>query len=250
MNSVVLGVGLLSIGRTWGAQQTPPPSEEQAINLIQQAYANGLRFFDTAPAYAKSETILGSALSQTSLGGDLYIATKMGEYWDDEKNRSYASHAYVDLMTGLERSIKILGRIDLLQLHKANRENIISPAVVHAIDFAKTIGITQFGASVSDLETAFIACSCGLYNYIQFPYNIENRQMEAAFYFAKEFNTEIIVNRPFAMGGLLQKNSNSDSLFSFILEQDFSGVILTGTSSSAHLIDNINSFEQAKKKCG
>ncbi|NSY07657.1 hypothetical protein G6L84_14145 [Agrobacterium tumefaciens] len=74
MPSVELGLGLLSIGRQWDVNDVLPPKEEAALSLIEAAYSNGLRLFDTAPAYARSEAILGRAPVPSS---EITIATKM-----------------------------------------------------------------------------------------------------------------------------------------------------------------------------
>src|SRR5690349_4554394 len=80
---VELGLGLLSIGRAWGYRSGMPPAEEDAIDLLRHAVGRGIRFFDTAPAYASSERIFGRFLNGLGAGGQgLTISTKMGEHWD------------------------------------------------------------------------------------------------------------------------------------------------------------------------
>lgn len=247
-----LGLGLLSIGRTWGIHNKPPPSEEQALNVIKTAYEKGIRFFDTAPAYGTSEARLGRAFQKNYLQRqDTLCATKMGEYWDFEKDTSYVSHTYDDLIRGLENSLKLLGAINVLQLHKATPDNIDIPDVMRAFDHAEKCGITSFGASVSDIETARRACLTGRYTYLQFPYNRDNTKLDEIFTLLQQNSMKAIINRPFAMGALAfsknQPMDNSES-FQFILAKKASGVILTGTSSSEHLVENITDFQKATSK--
>lgn len=249
--SVELGLGLLSIGRTWGVKNLPPPNKEEAQSLIEEAFAHGIRFFDTAPAYALSESILSSALSGGFVDQSVVtIATKMGEHWNFDTGESWVSHSYDDFMRSLDRSINLLGRIDILQLHKADIRSIDSRDVGRALDRASFLGIRQFGASVSDMATAEVACASGRYNFLQFPYNKGNRKLEAIFELLSRAGMNAIVNRPFAMGQLAYGDGGCARLndaFDFIMNQDFSGIILTGTSSKAHLRDNIRAFNSEKR---
>ncbi len=228
MRSVELGLGLLSIGRQWGVNDVLPPKEEAAIALLEAAYSNGISFFDTAPAYARSEAILGSALSCALLPRDqITIATKMGEHWNADEKVARTGHSYDELARSLDTSMKLLGRIDLLQLHKANAANVASPDVLKAFDRAASMGIKRFGASVSDLETAAVACKSGRYGYLQFPFNINNRSLEPVFELLATHGMNAIVNRPFAMGALIQEGAEKSSteLFRSIVGMGFSGVI-------------------------
>jgi aryl-alcohol dehydrogenase-like predicted oxidoreductase len=247
MAFVELGLGLLSIGRRWGVNNVLPPNESSALTLLETAYSHGVRFFDTAPAYADSETILGRALLSGILPRDqVIIATKMGEHWNAKENIARADHSYDELARSIDNSIELLGRIDLLQLHKANSSNVVAPDVLRALDRAISLGIKGAGASVSDLETANLACKSGRYQYLQFPFNMGNRSLEPIFELLMEHDMKAIVNRPFAMGALIQDSEKpADELFSFIISMGFSGVILTGTQSVTHLLANIAAFRSA-----
>src|SRR5688572_8593076 len=118
---VQLGLGLLSIGRPWGARRESPPPESEALVLLEKALALGIRCFDTAPAYGASEAILGRFLRKTN--APIFVSTKMGEWWDPV-NGSSVAHDYHLLKTSINRSLELLGRIDLLQVHKATAENL------------------------------------------------------------------------------------------------------------------------------
>src|ERR1035441_2622292 len=47
---VQLGLGLISIGRTWGARPVPVPGAAEALAFLEGAYELGLRLFDTSPS--------------------------------------------------------------------------------------------------------------------------------------------------------------------------------------------------------
>lgn len=253
MGTIEIGLGLLSIGRPWGVAKTSPPDIAAAVSLIVNAYQHGIRFFDTAPAYARSEEILGMALSSDLVEkSDITVATKMGEYWDFESCTSFTDHSYGQLVKGIDRSIDLLGQIDILQLHKADIGNIASNEVLSALEHAERSGIKRFGVSVKDIQSARLACDCGRYDFIQFPYSLGDRRLEEVFDLVRIHGMQGIVNRPFAMGLLVNGPAQQDpkELFQFILRREFSGIILTGTSSELHLADNIAAFRKARLSCG
>ena len=247
MASIELGLGLLSIGRTWGVKDKPPPSEAVALALIEAAHRKGIRFFDTAPAYATSELRLGKALLNGLVPrGEVTIATKMGEHWDQDRHVAFPDHSYDQLARSLETSLERLQRIDVLQLHKATTETITAADVIRALGLARSFGIRSFGASVSDLDTAKRAIACGLYDVLQFPFNQTNTMLEPVFALLSAQGMKAIVNRPFAMGALVGENGPASraKALSFVVERQFSGIILTGTSSLVHLSENIAAFRE------
>src|ERR671934_2641756 len=69
-----VGLGTAALGGLYS-----PVEEETAVETIGRAYANGLRFFDTAPLYGHglAERRLGRALAGRPRG-DFVLATKVG----------------------------------------------------------------------------------------------------------------------------------------------------------------------------
>ncbi|MCG7392850.1 aldo/keto reductase [Microvirga sp. ACRRW] len=245
---ISLGLGLLSIGRAWGHRQGLPPTEDDALTLLDHAVAQGVTFFDTAPAYGTSETTFGRFLeSQGAKNSHLTIATKMGEHWNAEEQAAFTDHSYDALCRSLDKSFERLGRIDLLQIHKATATALASKDVERAIAYARSNGIDALGASISDLEAARIACSSGAFATIQFPYNQLFTALEPAFAMARDAGMSVLVNRPFGMGQIVPDNGDRlhalQSALSFIQKQSFNGVILTGTRSPHHLDESIAAFQ-------
>ena len=234
---VELGLGLLSIGRPWGVRPEPPPPEAAALELLQKAVDLGIRFFDTAPAYGASEAILGRFLR----GGEraMFVATKMGEAWDAASGQSSVDHTYPALKRSVERSLELLGRIDLLQVHKASADNLHSRDVGRAIEYARDCGVRAFGASVADLPAAQVAAATGWCTYLQFPFSRSNTKLAPIFELARERGLKVIVNRPLAMGQLSEAVADA---YRFVRARQFEGVVLTGTKSIAHLAHNHAAF--------
>lgn len=249
MGHVELGLGLLSIAKRWGVAEVEPPPEAVAIEVVERAWALGIRFFDTAPSYGDSEVRFARALASGTIDRErITIATKMGEHWDAATGTLTVDHGRAALIASLERSLARLGRIDLLQIHKATPENVVSADVFAALDRAAELGVTAFGASVSDLETARAACRSGRYAFLQFPFNDGSRHLGPVFALLRDHGMKAIVNRPYAMGRAVTGDGagRGAAAFATVLGEDFDGVVLTGTSSPVHLAENAAAFAQAK----
>ncbi len=246
--NITLGLGLMSIGREWGVHKGQPPSADEAISLIGNAVDLGISFFDTAPAYGESERLLGRYLSTTgAAGGDITIATKAGEHWISESATTYVDHSYDALCRSVDKSMGLLGTIDILQIHKATTEALKSSDVERAIDYAKTLGIAQFGASVSSSDDLVFACRTGLFSHIQLPFNLQSVSFENSF--EELYNSGItpIINRPLAMGAVAIQNGDRKmnalrEALQFISDRMNHGVIITGTRSPIHLAETITAF--------
>jgi aryl-alcohol dehydrogenase-like predicted oxidoreductase len=238
--NVELGLGLIGIGKPWGHAPHAIPSDSEAQTLLEFAYELGVRYFDTAPSYGDgvSEERLGRFLRRLGARerAGVTAATKFGEHWDGEAGAPYADHSFDVLRRSLDRSIARLGTIEVLQLHKTTPAALASEGVACAWEYARGLGIARVGPSVSDVESARAALEDPRLNVMQFPYNRENRQFEP---FLKP-GKWIAVNRPFAMGAQVRGDA-----FRFILERQFTGVILTGTTSAEHLRENWEAFQES-----
>ncbi|MBP2299808.1 aldo/keto reductase [Azospirillum picis] len=245
-----LGLGLLSIGRSWGVRPAAVPGEAEADALLRRALDLGIRVLDTAPAYGGSEAVLGRFLAR--LPGPqrsaVTVMTKAGEHWDPETGVPFADHGRDALRRSIDRSLGLLDRVDVLQIHKATVEVVDSPGVVAAIDHARGAGVTRFGASVATVDAGLRAIETGLYSFLQFPFSSANRQMLPLLPAMAGAGLRAIVNRPFAMGALVGPDADGDaarSAFAFIARHLADGIVLTGTGKVAHLEANAASFAGA-----
>lgn len=246
MNTPIqLGLGLIGIGRPWGHVPGEVPSEGEAISFLEYAFQLGFRYFDTAPSYGTSEARLGKFLN--SLGASerrqLTIATKFGEHWDSAAQQAFVDHSYDALCRSLDRSAALLGKIDILQLHKTTPAVLASGDLARAWQYAASLGITEVGASVAGVDSARIAVD-GPYKVIQLPYNFVRREMGEIVDQAARRGMWVAVNRPYAMGSMIYDNPDvgKAEAFAFILQRAFTGVILTGTKCKAHLAENLAAF--------
>jgi aryl-alcohol dehydrogenase-like predicted oxidoreductase len=244
--NVQLGLGLINIGMKWGARPVPVPGEAESVRFIEAAYGLGLRLFDTAPSYGDtSEVKLGIFLKNLTREerGLVTVATKFGEHWDAEKGVAYGDHSYDALCRSVEQSLRRLGSIDLLQLHRTTVEVLRSPDLAKAWEFALKAGVKKIGASASTPEPAALAIELG-YGVMQMPYNVTREDMGPAFREAASRGIELLINRPYQMGARLYDVEPVDraTLFAHILKVKFQGWILTGTRSIEHLKENLDAF--------
>jgi aryl-alcohol dehydrogenase-like predicted oxidoreductase len=138
-----LGFGALEIGRHWPYWRKDKPDfgfprEVEAVKVIHAAYDSGINFFDTAPAYYKSEEFLGKALRDRR--HKVYLATKCGEWFDGE--RSVYNYSASETMKFVDESLRLLQTdyIDLLQIHSASLEVVQSGETLSAMKKAKEQG--------------------------------------------------------------------------------------------------------------
>ncbi len=252
MSGLQLGLGLLSIGRTWGVQKSEPPSRQNAFHLLETALELGISFFDTAPAYGDSEEIFGAFIHAHGIGREITIATKFGEHWLGPKTPTKVDHSTKALKNSLERSQELLGRIDILQIHKANPQNIASDSVLQAIEHAKSAGVKEFGASVSDIDTALAVSALDAFRYVQFPLNTENTEFMPILEILAGSDTIPIINRPFNMGSVVGAAASplnkSKTAFEFLHNSLSSGIVLTGTGRTVHLRENTHNFNACTAK--
>jgi aryl-alcohol dehydrogenase-like predicted oxidoreductase len=247
-SAIQLGLGLIGIGKPWGHVPRPVPSESEAQALLEFAVSLGIRYFDTAPSYGDgvSEARLGRFLATLppEERARLTIATKMGEHWDAARGEPYADHSFDALRRSLDASVARLGRIDILQLHKTTPAVLASGDLARAWEYARSLGISRLGPSVSDLESARLALEDPRYSAMQLPFSQANETFGPVLDRARATGMWIAVNRPFAMGAMVHGGADKREAFRFIRQRGFTGAILTGTTSQAHLRENWEAFQE------
>lgn len=252
-NNTTLGSGLIWIGREWWINKTTIPSEQEVKMFLQKAIDLGITFFDTAPAYWASEERLWRFLHW--LGNvtrdSLFIATKCGEFWNDD-GTTYVDHSFPAMKASIDRSISLLGKINLLQLHKSSLVALMSNDVNDIIKYTKSLWIPYFGVSISDIPTWMHAITMSEVDFIQLPYNHENQSFLDVIWEAKSAWKKVITNRPFWMGKLIPIDVGSswsesllERLFHDVIATGVPDVVLTGTKTAEHLVANKIAFDNA-----
>jgi aryl-alcohol dehydrogenase-like predicted oxidoreductase len=241
-SGVSLGLGLLQLGRPWGARPRPDlPDANEIADLLGTALELGITFFDTAPAYGASEQNFGAAIKSMGVGERITVATKFGEYWNATDQSSNVNHSLMTSTKSLTRSIYHLGLVSLLQVHKCSVTTVQDPEVRAFCELVRAFGI-PVGASVGDPATLDAVLASGLFDAVQFPLNEGYPKFGELSSQIESAGLLCIVNRPFGMGKVGLTDSERCHAFEFIAKRISCGVILTGTSNAEHLRQNVKSF--------
>lgn len=115
------GTAPLATAPDWGGGEPIP--EAQALETLQYAFEQGIRFFDSAPAYVRglAETRTGKLLAQLPRD-QVIIATKVGfDITADDVRRDYSRDG---VLRSIEGSLKRLNvdRIDIIHIHDADHD--------------------------------------------------------------------------------------------------------------------------------
>lgn len=158
-----LDYGLARSGSA-GARSTMP-SYEDALALVRDAHARGIRTFDTAPAYGASEERLGAALEGLSAS----VWTKVGrvERLDDSLEET--------LERSLDASLSKLrrSRVELLQWHNWTASLSANESFRRAWSrLARDPRVSALGATTYGVDDARAAIESGLFQWVQVEWNL------------------------------------------------------------------------------
>jgi len=168
-----IGFGVYSVTGFYGEFTV-----EEAVALLREAYAAGIRFFDTGDVYGYGlgEELLCKAFTRGELE-EIYIATKIGyDFYSSRPPVRRFDPRYL-----LEAARRSVGRLcrppDLLQLHNPPLEALGSPETWEALEriveegLAASVGVA-LGPETDVLEEGLEALGRGEVEAIQFVYNI------------------------------------------------------------------------------
>ena len=188
-------------------------SEEQALQLLDQARLVGLRRFDTANTYGggASEQVLGQWLRRqgAAFRQSVQIATKVGNPHGCPRGETPLSRTQI--ADHLDASLRRLGveRIDLYYLHEFDRATPLEEtleAMTRAVEAGKIDLFGVSNAALSDLEAVRALAGTGLaprFQYVQNHYNLlETADREALIPCCAEHGLRYVAFSPLA-GGML-----------------------------------------------
>lgn len=212
MRDVTLGsTGITVPQNGFGALPIQRIEEENAVALLREAYAGGMRYFDTARAYSNSEHRVGLAFE--GMRDKVFIATKTmartpEAFWAD-----------------LETSLTEL-RTDYLDVHQFHCvDQAYAPGdgtgMYECMLEAKAQGkIRHIGVTAHKIEVAFDCVRSGLYEVLQFPLSYLSGERELELVEAcRQANMGFVAMKGLA-GGLI---NNSRAAVAFMTQ--FEGVL-------------------------
>ncbi len=235
MNKQLLGRTGLMVNRIgFGGIPIQRVNQEAADGLIAEAVNRGVNFFDNARGYTVSEELMGNALAPYR--DEVIIATKS------------MARDYEGMKADLEISLRNFHTdyIDLYQLHNiANRDQLdqvmSENGAYRALTEAKEAGrVKHIGVTCHSSDFLEKMIEMDIFETVQFPYNLIERQGERAFEMASQRNVGVIAMKPMA-GGALEKGELS---LRFILENPHVSVAIAGMQSMDEVLRNTSVIGQ------
>jgi diketogulonate reductase-like aldo/keto reductase len=236
----VIGLG------TWQTFDAGPDAAARSPlkAVLQALFAAGGRLVDSSPMYGSSESVVGDLCSELGICGPLFMATKV---WTSGRQ------AGIDQM---RRSIERMraGRMDLLQVHNLLDVETHTKTLLEwkAQARVRHIGITHYTASAHRELGRWLKTK--QYDFVQVNYSLEERDAEERLLpLARELGVAVLVNRPFATGGMFRRThgkplppwaaelgiaSWAQYFLKWIVSHPAVTCVIPATSKAAHMRDN------------
>ncbi|MBV1934958.1 aldo/keto reductase [Streptomyces sp. BV286] len=275
-----IGLGLAAIGRPGyinlgrdedlGADRTVESLRARTHELLDAAYAQGVRYFDAARSYGRSEEFLAGWLHERPGITDVVVGSKWGYTYTagwrtDAEAHEIKDHGLATYRRQRAESAELLGeRLDLYQIHSVTPD---SPALtdkeLHA-ELAEaaarglTVGFSTSGpAQAGAIRTALAVTVDGepLFRTVQATYNVLETSAGPALAEAHDAGLTVIVKEGMANGRLADPHApaavravaqeaaglGSDAVaLAYVLRQPWAGVVLSGAATAVQLASNLH----------
>ncbi|MFH8517210.1 aldo/keto reductase [Streptomyces gelaticus] len=274
-----IGLGLAAVGRPGyinlhrdrdlPADRSVEAMRDRTHELLDAAYAQGVRYFDAARSYGRSEEFLSSWLTAHPEADDVVIGSKWGytytaDWKVDAEAHEVKDHSLATFLRQRAETHALLGdRLDLYQIHSVTAD---SPALtdkeLHArlAAFAAegvSIGLSTTGPAQADAIRAALAVTVDgepLFRTVQATYNALETSAGAALAEAHAAGLTVIVKEAMANGRLAGTEApavireiaadaglGSDAVaLAFVLHQPWAGVVLSGAVTVDQLAGNLH----------
>jgi aryl-alcohol dehydrogenase-like predicted oxidoreductase len=253
-----LGFGAMRVcgPQVWG----PPKDRPAALKVLRQAYALGCNFFDTADSYGPhvDEELIAEALHPYPK--DLVIATKGGlvrpsaPRWDENGRPEHLRQA----IDGSLRRLR-LERIDLYQLHAPDPKVPLEDSLGPIIDAQKAGKIRHIGVSNVNTKELQTAMQVAKIVSVQNQYNLGDRASEPVLQACERLGIAFLPWYPLGAGSALRisrikslaekrKATPAQVAIAWLLAKSPVMLPIPGTSSLAHLEENVKAAELALSK--
>ncbi|MGR6969298.1 aldo/keto reductase [Streptomyces cynarae] len=274
-----IGLGLAAVGRPGyinlgrdrdlPADRTVDALRERTHELLDAAYAEGVRYFDVARSYGRSEEFLAEWLSARPGIDDVVVGSKWGytytaQWTTDAEQHEVKDHSVATYERQRAETAALLGdRLDLYQIHSVTPD---SPALTDKELHARlaeaaaqglTVGFSTSGPAQADAIRAALAVTVDgepLFRTVQSTYNLLETSAEPALAEARDAGLTVIVKEGMANGRLADPNA-PDALkavaartslgcdavaLAVILRRPWVGVVLSGAATTGQLASNLH----------
>ncbi|WP_055690244.1 aldo/keto reductase [Streptomyces prasinus] len=274
-----IGLGLAAVGRPGyinlgrdddlGADRGVEALRARTHDLLDAAYAQGVRYVDAARSYGRSEEFLADWLRKRPDADDVVIGSKWGytytaDWSTDAEQHEVKEHSLAAYERQRAESDALLGdRLDLYQIHSVTPE---SPALTDKDLHARlaeaaaqglTIGFSTSGPAQADAVRAALAVTVDgapLFHTVQSTYNALETSAEPALAEAHDAGLTVIVKEGMANGRLAAAHA-PDALRSvaeeaglacdavalaLVLRKPWADVVLSGAATTGQLASNLH----------
>jgi aryl-alcohol dehydrogenase-like predicted oxidoreductase len=205
-----IAFGSFKIGRNEGikyAEGYDLPAEAEAVRLVRDAVASGIRHIDTAPAYGLAERRVGLALA--GLETSVTVSTKVGERFEGGRSRYDFSAAATRESVARSRDLLGRDRLDLVLVHSnGDDERILrEEGVTEALRELRDAGrIGAIGFSAKTLAGSLAALAAG-YDALMLEFHRLDPSLLPAFERAAELGRATLVKKALASGRLAPREA-------------------------------------------
>jgi len=274
-----IGLGLAAVGRPGyinlgreqdlGENRSVETLRRRTHELLDAAYAQGVRYFDAARSYGRSEEFLADWLNVRPDVDDIVVGSKWGYTYTagwstDAETHEVKDHTVQTYERQRAETADLLGdRLDLYQIHSVTPD---SPALTdkelhsrlaEAAAQGTTIGFSTSGPAQADAIRAALAVTVDgepVFRTVQSTYNALETSAGPALAEAHDAGLTVIVKEGMANGRLagphapeaLKTVAAETSLgcdavaLALILRQPWAGVVLSGAATVNQLASNLH----------
>jgi aryl-alcohol dehydrogenase-like predicted oxidoreductase len=224
---------------------TSQSAREPLKDVLRAFVRLGGSVVDSSPMYGKSESVVGDLATELGLQKHLFLATKV---WTSGRDAGIRQ---------MEESFRRLRtqRVDLIQVHNLMdwRTHLATLRRWKEQGKIRYIGVTHYTAGAYD-QLARVLDSEDI-DFVQLNYSVAERDAERRLLpLAAEKRIGVLVNRPFAQGGLFSKvrgkplppwareigcASWAQFLLKFVISHPAVTCAIPATSKVQHLTDNM-----------
>lgn len=194
-----LTLGTAQFGLAYGiANQAGKPAYETCREIMAEAYAAGIRCFDTAAAYGESESVLGKALAELAITDSVTLISKcrpLDPAIDDPEV------VRLRINTLLENSLKNLG-VEQLPVYMFHRDVDLRWISILA-DLQERGLIARIGVSVETPNGAEAAANEPLVEALQLPHNLFDHRFSKGSWFKDKAGKRLLFARSAFLQGLM-----------------------------------------------
>ncbi|KUN97349.1 aldo/keto reductase [Streptomyces caeruleatus] len=274
-----IGLGLAAVGRPGyinlgrdqdlGENRSVDTLRTRTHELLDAAYAQGVRYFDAARSYGRSEEFLAEWLNARPAFDDIVVGSKWGytytaDWSTDAEKHEVKDHTLQTYERQRAESDALLGaRLDLYQIHSVTPD---SPALTDKDLHARlaeaaaqglTIGFSTSGPDQAAAIRAALAVTVDgepLFRTVQSTYNALETSAAPALAEAHDAGLTVIVKEGMANGRLAdpyapdalkavagETELGCDAVaLALILRQPWAGVVLSGAATTVQLGSNLH----------